>query len=173
MEYADIDDLLAFKSDQKKEKMESGQTVRNPFKVMGIEGCHSNFQRPIIIEDTTESNSFYLCGGAQLKSNEGRSQRGQKKTQRIHKLSIEFSLRETESTSSQDNMKYLPTSAKLNEMSESISIDESNAFSQTLLQNRYYNDLLKEWAFLDENGILHLLNQEATKSSSINTKNYV
>ena len=64
MEYADLDDLLAFKSDAKKEKMESGQTVRNPFKIMGIEGCPTNFQRPIVIEDTTESNSFFLCGGA-------------------------------------------------------------------------------------------------------------
>ena len=43
MEYADLDDLLAFKSDAKKEKMESGQTVRNPFKIMGIEGCPTNF----------------------------------------------------------------------------------------------------------------------------------
>ena len=43
IEYADLDDLMAFKSDAKKEKMDSGQTVRNPFKVMGIEGCQSNF----------------------------------------------------------------------------------------------------------------------------------
>jgi hypothetical protein len=90
----------------------------------------------------------------------------------MYKLDIEFVFAETDSTSSQE-MKFIPKSASIRELPETFNLDSNFGFSQTMPQNKYYSESLKQWATLDESGILHLLTPEANMTKSVDTKKFV